>query len=82
MENPSIVVMTNRNDRDCKLFSLFSLAQDLLRGQPVRAHTRQQLRSLLANRLSRGIVFATIQKFMPCEDEDLSRCCQPGATSC
>ena len=53
------------------ILSLFSLAQDLLRGQPVRAHTRQQLRSLLANRLSRGIVFATIQKFKSCEDEDL-----------
>jgi len=48
----------------------FSLSQDLLREQPVQAATRQQLRALLANRPSGGIVFATIQKFMPGEDED------------
>src|SRR5690606_6213256 len=42
----------------------------LLREQPVQAATRQQLRALLANRPSGGIVFATIQKFMPGEDED------------
>ena len=51
-------------------FGAFSLAQDLLREQPVQAGTRQELRSLLGNRPSGGIVFATIQKFMPGEDED------------
>lgn len=71
MENPTIVVITDRNDLDGQLFGVFSLAQDLLREQPVQAHTRQQLRQLLANRPSGGIVFATIQKFMPGEDEDL-----------
>jgi type I restriction enzyme, R subunit len=70
MENPTIVVITDRNDLDGQLFGVFSLAQDLLREQPAQATTRQQLRSLLGNRPSGGIVFATIQKFMPGEDED------------
>ena len=70
MENPTIVVITDRNDLDGQLFGVFSLAQDLLREQPVQATTRQELRALLANRPSGGIVFATIQKFMPGEDED------------
>ncbi|MDP3474426.1 type I restriction endonuclease subunit R [Hydrogenophaga sp.] len=71
MENPTIVVITDRNDLDGQLFGVFSLAQDLLREQPVQATTRQQLRQLLGNRPSGGIVFATIQKFMPGEDEDM-----------
>jgi type I restriction enzyme R subunit len=71
MENPTIVVITDRNDLDGQLFGVFSLAQDLLREQPVQAGTRQELRTLLANRPSGGIVFATIQKFMPGEDEDI-----------
>ena len=71
MQNPTIVVITDRNDLDGQLFGVFCLGQDLLREQPVQAHTRQQLRTLLANRPSGGIVFATIQKFMPGEDEDL-----------
>lgn len=70
MENPTIVVITDRNDLDGQLFGVFSLAQDLLREQPVQAKMRQSLRELLANRPSGGIVFATIQKFMPGEDED------------
>lgn len=70
MENPTIVVITDRNDLDGQLFGVFSLAQDLLREQPVQAGTRQDLRDKLANRPSGGIVFATIQKFMPGEDED------------
>jgi type I restriction enzyme, R subunit len=70
MENPTIVVITDRNDLDGQLFGVFSLAQDLLREQPVQAETRQDLRAKLANRPSGGIVFATIQKFMPGTDED------------
>jgi type I restriction enzyme R subunit len=70
MENPTIVVITDRNDLDGQLFGVFSLAQDLLREQPVQAATRQDLRARLGNRPSGGIVFATIQKFMPGEDED------------
>ncbi|MDD2976290.1 type I restriction endonuclease subunit R [Aquabacterium sp.] len=71
MQNPTIVVITDRNDLDGQLFGVFSLAQDLLREQPVQATTRQELRQLLGNRPSGGIIFATIQKFMPGEDEDL-----------
>ncbi|ASV98998.1 type I restriction endonuclease subunit R [Paraburkholderia aromaticivorans] len=70
MENPTIVVITDRNDLDGQLFGVFSLAHDLLREEPVQAGTRQDLRAKLANRPSGGIVFATIQKFMPGEDED------------
>jgi type I restriction enzyme R subunit len=70
MENPTIVVITDRNDLDGQLFGVFSLAQDLLREQPVQGETRQDLRAKLANRPSGGIVFSTIQKFMPGEDED------------
>lgn len=70
MENPTIVVITDRNDLDGQLFGVFSLAQDLLREQPVQVETRQDLRAKLGNRPSGGIVFATIQKFMPGEDED------------
>lgn len=70
MENPTIVVITDRNDLDGQLFGVFSLSQDLLREQPVQAETRGDLREKLANRPSGGIVFATIQKFMPGADED------------
>ncbi len=70
MENPTIVVITDRNDLDGQLFGVFSLSQDLLREQPVQVTTRGDLREKLANRPSGGIVFATIQKFMPGEDED------------
>ena len=71
LENPTIVVITDRNDLDGQLFAVFSLAQDLLREQPVQVSSRQDLRAKLANRPSGGIVFATIQKFMPGEDEDV-----------
>ncbi|MBF0611731.1 MAG: type I restriction endonuclease subunit R [Magnetococcales bacterium] len=70
MENPTIVVITDRNDLDGQLFGVFSLAQDLLREQPIQATSRQDLRLKLKNRASGGILFTTIQKFMPGEDED------------
>eukprot|EP01038_Epipyxis_sp_PR26KG_P002499 gene2499-3539_t len=70
MENPTIVVITDRNDLDGQLFGVFSLSQDLLREQPVQVESRGDLRAKLANRPSGGIVFATIQKFMPGFDED------------
>ncbi len=71
MENPTIVIITDRNDLDGQLFGVFSLGQDLLREQPVQAESRQDLRAKLNNRPSGGIVFATIQKFMLGEDEDI-----------
>ena len=69
MENPTIVVITDRNDLDGQLFGVFSLSQDLLREQPTQAEDRDDLRSKLSNRPSGGIVFATIQKFMLAEGE-------------
>ncbi len=71
LENPTIVVITDRNDLDGQLCETFTLSQDLLREEPVKAESRQDLRAKLANRPSGGIVFATIQKFMPGADEDI-----------
>jgi len=70
MKNPTIVVVTDRNDLDGQLFGTFSQAQDLLRDRPQQAETRAQLRQLLENRPSGGIIFTTIQKFSPFEEED------------
>ena len=71
MENPTIVVITDRNDLDGQLFGVFSLSQDLLREQAVQVESRQDLRIKLNNRPSGGIIFSTIQKFMAGEDEDV-----------
>lgn len=70
MNNPTIVVVTDRNDLDNQLFETFAGAAELLRESPARAGTRPDLRAKLANRPSGGIVFTTIQKFAPFEDED------------
>ena len=64
MENPTVVVLTDRNDLDDQLFSTFSRCQDLLRQPPVQAESRADLRARLAVE-SGGVVFTTIQKFMP-----------------
>lgn len=70
MANPTIVVVTDRNDLDNQLFGVFAGASEMLRETPVQADTRPELRRLLANRPSGGIIFTTIQKFTPGEDED------------
>lgn len=70
MGNPTLVVVTDRNDLDNQLFGVFGGAAELLRETPVQADTRPELRKLLANRPSGGIIFTTIQKFAPGEDED------------
>src|SRR5690606_31209793 len=70
MGNPTLVVVTDRNDLDNQLFGVFAAASEMLRETPVRAGTRPALRQLLANRPSGGILFTTIQKFTPGEDED------------
>lgn len=70
MKNPTIVVVTDRNDLDGQLFGTFSDAKDLLRETPMQAETRKGLRTLLADRPSGGVIFTTIQKFSPFEDED------------
>jgi type I restriction enzyme, R subunit len=71
MGNPTLVVVTDRNDLDNQLFGVFAGASELLRETPVQADTRSKLRELLSNRPSGGIIFTTIQKFTPGEDEDV-----------
>lgn len=71
MNNPTIVVVTDRNDLDGQLFDTFAGATELLRETPTQAEDRQDLRQKLANRPSGGIVFTTIQKFAAFDDEDV-----------
>src|SRR5439155_22581141 len=66
MGNPTIVVITDRNDLDDQLFGTFAACRDLLRQTPVQAENREHLRSLLRV-ASGGVIFTTIQKFMPDE---------------
>ena len=66
MENPTVVVLTDRNDLDDQLFDTFSFCKELLRQTPVQAQDRDNLRELL-NVASGGVVFTTIQKFFPDE---------------
>jgi type I restriction enzyme R subunit len=69
MENPTLVVLTDRNDLDDQLFGTFSRCQDLLRQPPVQAESRADLRQKLAVAAG-GVVFTTIQKFFPEEKGD------------
>ncbi len=64
LNNPTLVVLTDRNDLDDQLFDTFSLSQDLLRQTPVQAENRDDLKRKLSVS-SGGIVFTTIQKFLP-----------------
>jgi type I restriction enzyme R subunit len=72
MENPTIVVLTDRNDLDDQLFGTFARCHDLLRQEPVQATDRTDLRSKLAV-ASGGVVFTTIQKFFPDEKGERHR---------
>jgi type I restriction enzyme R subunit len=67
LENPTTIILTDRNDLDDQLFGTFSRCQELLRQKPVQAETREKLRELLQVS-SGGIIFTTIQKFFPEED--------------
>jgi type I restriction enzyme R subunit len=64
LENPTLVVLTDRNDLDGQLFGKFSVCHSLLRQTPVQAESRAELTGLLKV-ASGGIVFTTIQKFLP-----------------
>ena len=68
LQNPTIVVLTDRNDLDDQLFGTFSRCHETLRQPPVQAESREHLRQLL-NVSSGGIVFTTIQKFAPAPGE-------------
>ena len=69
MENPTLVVLTDRNDLDDQLFATFARCRELLRQPPVQAESRVHLRKLLS-RAAGGVVFTTIHKFFPEEKGD------------
>lgn len=62
MENPTLVVLTDRNDLDDQLFATFTMCRDLIRQVPVQAESRDELQTLLT-RASGGVIFTTLQKF-------------------
>lgn len=64
LDNPTIVLLTDRNDLDDQLFDTFSRCSDLLRQRPVQAGSREEIKDLLKI-ASGGVVFTTIQKFFP-----------------
>lgn len=64
LNNPTIVVITDRNDLDDQLFDTFAASKQLLRQEPIQAYDRQHLKTLLKV-ASGGVVFTTIQKFQP-----------------
>ena len=63
LKNPSIVVVTDRNDLDNQLFSTFAKCSDYLKQSPVQIESREDLQDKLENRVSGGIFFTTLQKF-------------------
>jgi len=69
MENPTLVIITDRNDLDDQLFGTFARCYELLRQQPMQAQSRTNLRELLTT-ASGGVVFTTVHKFFPSEGED------------
>lgn len=73
MENPTLIILTDRNDLDEQLFGTFSRCQDILRQEPVQAEERDDLETLLKNRASGGVIFTTIQKFFPKEGAEYQR---------
>ncbi len=64
MKNPTLVMITDRNDLDDQLFGTFSACEDLLRQTPVQAENREHLKALLQVS-SGGVIFTTVQKFLP-----------------
>jgi len=73
MENPTLVVLTDRNDLDEQLFGTFARCHELLRQKPVQAGDRQELKQLLQV-ASGGVVFTTIQKFFPEQKGEIYPC--------
>lgn len=69
MKNPTIVVVTDRNDLDGQLYETFCAAQELLKQTPEQADSREELRQKLAARQAGGIIFTTVQKFSLSEGE-------------
>lgn len=69
LENPTLVVLTDRNDLDDQLFGTFGLCRDLIRQNPEQADSRQDLKQLL-DKAAGGVVFTTVQKFSPDRGEE------------
>jgi len=67
MQNPTIIVITDRNDLDDQLFGTFSRCSEVLRQTPEQATNREDLIEKLKGRIAGGVFFTTIQKFMPVE---------------
>ncbi|WP_448105908.1 type I restriction endonuclease subunit R [Pseudomonas azerbaijanoccidentalis] len=70
MKNPTLVVVTDRNDLDGQLFATFCAVSDLLKTTPLQAGDRDELREMLASREAGGIIFTTVQKFALQEEEE------------
>ncbi|NVK57340.1 MAG: type I restriction endonuclease subunit R [Alteromonadaceae bacterium] len=68
LENPTLLVLTDRNDLDSQLFGTFARCKDILGEEPVQADSIAEVKSLLAREVG-GVVFSTIQKFRPDEGE-------------
>lgn len=69
MKNPTLVVVTDRNDLDGQLYETFCAAQELLKQTPEQADSREELREKLTSRQAGGIIFTTVQKFSLTEGE-------------
>ena len=69
LQNPTLIVLTDRNDLDDQLYATFSLCRDLIRQKPEQAENRDDLKRLL-DRSAGGVVFTTVQKFMPAGNEE------------
>ncbi|MDQ3779177.1 MAG: type I restriction endonuclease subunit R, partial [Chloroflexota bacterium] len=65
MANPTIVMLTDRNDLDDQLFAQFARGAHLLRQPPLQVNSREELRDALRGRASGGVIFTTLQKFAP-----------------
>jgi type I restriction enzyme, R subunit len=69
LQNPTLVILTDRNDLDDQLFGTFNLCRDLIRQKPEQAENREDLKRLL-ERSAGGVIFTTVQKFLPVGTEE------------
>lgn len=69
LQNPTLVILTDRNDLDDQLFGTFNLCHDLIRQKPEQAENRDDLKRLLG-RSAGGVIFTTVQKFLPPGNEE------------
>src|SRR5699024_12687712 len=82
LDQPTFVVLTNRNDLDDQLYGQFSRVQEFLRQKPIQANSRSHLKELLNDRKSNGIFFSTMQKFAESEEPLTNRQDEIGRASC